>query len=186
MVWEFYSARRADNAQAQPNPAHIALAELEANSATASSSARRMSTTCTSAPARERLIHMHGELDQVPLRAECGRRPSKTTPSIAASMRFGRCPCGAPPAPAHRLLRRNSPRDGSHPARDRSRHVDARRRHFRLRLSCGELRPLGARRTARAPSTSAPNRRSTPPPSPTSWKAPPARFCPTLFDIAAS
>ena len=30
LVWDFYSKRRADCARAAPNPAHIALAELEA------------------------------------------------------------------------------------------------------------------------------------------------------------
>ncbi len=30
LVWEFYSARRACAQQAQPNPAHFALAQLEA------------------------------------------------------------------------------------------------------------------------------------------------------------
>src|ERR1700733_13731503 len=29
LVWEFYSARRAQGAQAKPNPAHFALADLE-------------------------------------------------------------------------------------------------------------------------------------------------------------
>ncbi len=29
LVWEFYSKRRADCAKAEPNPAHVALAELE-------------------------------------------------------------------------------------------------------------------------------------------------------------
>ncbi len=29
-VWEFYSARRAAGMKAEPNPAHVALAELEA------------------------------------------------------------------------------------------------------------------------------------------------------------
>jgi NAD-dependent deacetylase len=30
LVWEFYSGRRRDGAKAEPNPAHVALAELEA------------------------------------------------------------------------------------------------------------------------------------------------------------
>ena len=30
LVWEFYSARRLSARQAQPNPAHFALAQLEA------------------------------------------------------------------------------------------------------------------------------------------------------------
>src|ERR1017187_7812820 len=30
LVWQFYSGRRADAAKAQPNPAHYALAQLEA------------------------------------------------------------------------------------------------------------------------------------------------------------
>ena len=30
LVWQFYSERREQGAKAQPNPAHIALAELEA------------------------------------------------------------------------------------------------------------------------------------------------------------
>src|SRR5579863_672267 len=30
LVWEFYSARREQGANAEPNPAHVALADLEA------------------------------------------------------------------------------------------------------------------------------------------------------------
>jgi len=30
LVWEFYSGRRAQGAKTEPNPAHVALAELEA------------------------------------------------------------------------------------------------------------------------------------------------------------
>src|ERR1700679_1898578 len=37
LVWQFYSARRAAAEKAKPNPAHLALAELEAHFADESS-----------------------------------------------------------------------------------------------------------------------------------------------------
>ena len=50
LVWQFYSARRAAGAKAQPNPRTLRWPSSRSASATASFSAPRTWTTCTSEP----------------------------------------------------------------------------------------------------------------------------------------
>src|ERR1700736_3766236 len=62
VVWRFYSERRAQAARCAPNPAHVALAELEA-----ALGERLFLCTQNVDPLHERAgskraIHMHGEL----------------------------------------------------------------------------------------------------------------------------
>ncbi len=74
VVHRFYDARRAALAacRAQPRPPRAGAAR-GARSATTCSWSPRTSTTCTSAPARTRVLHMHGELRSALCRA-CGGR----------------------------------------------------------------------------------------------------------------
>ena len=93
-VWEFYSARREAGAKAQPNPAHVALAELE----------RRLGERfflCTQnvddlheRAGSRRLLHMHGELSKAHCEDNCGRAPVEDRAIYRSLDEVGRCPCG--------------------------------------------------------------------------------------------
>ncbi|HEY1805923.1 MAG TPA: NAD-dependent deacylase [Terracidiphilus sp.] len=93
-VWAFYSARRAQGAKAKPNPAHIALAELEAQV-----SGRLFLCTQNVDDLHERagsknLIHMHGELAKARCERDCGRMPVEDRAVYASLDEVGRCECG--------------------------------------------------------------------------------------------
>jgi len=95
LVWEFYSARRAQGALAEPNAAHFALAELE----------RRLGERfflCTQnvddlheRAGSVRLVHMHGELAKSRCSAECGEPPVTDRTVYESLSAVGRCSCGA-------------------------------------------------------------------------------------------
>jgi NAD-dependent deacetylase len=98
LVWEFYSKRRADCAKANPNPAHIALAELEAQ---LESRAGGRFFLCTQnvddlheRAGSKNLIHMHGELAKSRCDRECGRVPIEDRAVYASLDAVGDCPCG--------------------------------------------------------------------------------------------
>jgi len=93
-VWVFYSARRAQGSKANPNPAHIALAKLEAQL-----SGRYFLCTQNVDDLHERagsrnLIHMHGELAKSRCERECGRLPVDDRAIYASLDEVGRCGCG--------------------------------------------------------------------------------------------
>jgi NAD-dependent deacetylase len=93
-VWAFYSARRAQGAKATPNPAHIALAELEAKLP-----GRYFLCTQNVDDLHERagsrnLVHMHGELLKSRCERECGRPPVEDHAIYANLDQVGRCACG--------------------------------------------------------------------------------------------
>jgi NAD-dependent deacetylase len=95
LVWEFYSKRRADCAKAEPNPAHIALAELEAKIPN-----RFFLCTQNVDDLHERagslnLVHMHGELAKSRCGDECGEPPVEDHHAYASLSEVGRCNCGA-------------------------------------------------------------------------------------------
>jgi NAD-dependent deacetylase len=98
MVWEFYSKRRADCAKAAPNPAHIALAELEAQ---LESRAAGHFFLCTQnvddlheRAGSKNLVHMHGELAKSRCERECGSPPIEDRAVYASLDAVGRCECG--------------------------------------------------------------------------------------------
>src|ERR1700721_3105386 len=93
-VWVFYSARRAQGSKANPTPAHIALAKLEAQL-----SGRYFLCTQNVDDLHERagsrnLIHMHGELAKSRCERECGRLPVDDRAIYASLDEVGRCGCG--------------------------------------------------------------------------------------------
>lgn len=95
LVWRFYSMRRERAAQCQPNPAHLALAELE----------RRMGDRMTivtqnvdhlhEAAGSKRVLHMHGELFSSRCSAECGQPPFRDEKLYPTRADIARCKCGA-------------------------------------------------------------------------------------------
>ena len=99
LVWDFYSKRRADCERAAPNPAHIALAELEAQ-LEAQAGGRFFLCTQNVDDLHERagsknLVHMHGELAKARCERECGRPPVEDRAVYASLDQVGRCACGA-------------------------------------------------------------------------------------------
>jgi NAD-dependent deacetylase len=93
-VWKFYAERRAQGEKAKPNPAHIALAELEAQLP-----GRYFLCTQNVDDLHERagsrnLVHMHGELAKARCERECGKPPVEDHAIYTSLVEVGRCSCG--------------------------------------------------------------------------------------------
>jgi NAD-dependent deacetylase len=95
LVWEFYSMRRADGAKAKPNPAHFALAELEAKLGDRFFLCTQNVDDLHERAGSRRLVHMHGELAKSRCEAECGRAPIEDRAVYRSLEEVGRCACGA-------------------------------------------------------------------------------------------
>lgn len=95
LVWEFYSHRRAQGAAAQPNPAHIALAELEAKLGDRFFLCTQNVDDLHERAGARRLVHMHGELAKSRCEDECGRPPLADTAVYKSLEEVPRCACGA-------------------------------------------------------------------------------------------
>jgi len=94
-VWAFYSARREQGQKVGPNPAHLALAELESKL----SGERFFLCTQNVDDLHERagsvnLVHMHGELARARCERECGRPPVEDHAIYRSLDEVGRCACG--------------------------------------------------------------------------------------------
>ncbi len=95
LVWKFYSERRASCEKAEPNPAHLALAELESKLGD-----RFFLCTQNVDDLHERagsihLVHMHGELAKSRCEAECGRAPVEDRTVYRGIDEVPYCSCGA-------------------------------------------------------------------------------------------
>lgn len=93
-VWKFYSARREAGQRAQPNPAHVALAEMESQLP-----GRFFLCTQNVDGLHERagsanLLHMHGELAKSRCERECGRPPVEDRSVYRSIDEVPLCPCG--------------------------------------------------------------------------------------------
>src|SRR5215472_1191697 len=75
LVWEFYSARRESAWHAQPNPAHLALAQLESQLGDRFFLCTQNVDDLHERAGSQRLLHMHGELAMSRCEHECGRPP---------------------------------------------------------------------------------------------------------------
>jgi NAD-dependent deacetylase len=95
LVWRFYSERRAQGAEAQPNPAHIALAELEAKLGDHFFLCTQNVDDLHERAGSTRLLHMHGELAKSRCEQECGRPPVEDRNVYKSLEEVGRCGCGA-------------------------------------------------------------------------------------------
>lgn len=94
LVWEFYSKRRADFAKALPNPAHFALAELEAQIPGRFFLCTQNVDDLHERAGSKNLVHMHGELAKSRCEEECGRPPVEDHTVYASFEEVGRCACG--------------------------------------------------------------------------------------------
>ena len=95
LVWKFYSERRASCAAAQPNAAHIALAELEGRIGDRFFLCTQNVDDLHERAGSKRLVHMHGELAKSRCEDECGRPPVEDHAVYRTLDEVGRCTCGA-------------------------------------------------------------------------------------------
>ncbi len=93
-VWEFYSARRAAGEKAVPNPAHIALAELETKLGDRFFLCTQNVDDLHERAGAVRLVHMHGELSKARCERECGRLPIEDRTIYRNLDEVKRCACG--------------------------------------------------------------------------------------------
>ena len=93
-VWEFYSARRAAAQRAEPNPAHVALAELESRLGDRFFLCTQNVDDLHERAGSVRLLHMHGELAKSRCGRECGRLPIEDWSIYRALNEVGHCICG--------------------------------------------------------------------------------------------
>jgi len=95
LVWQFYSERREQGAKAEPNPAHVALAELEAQVGDRFFLCTQNVDDLHERAGSKRLVHMHGELAKSRCEGECGRAPVEDHAVYKNLDEVGRCACGA-------------------------------------------------------------------------------------------
>ncbi|MGC1461073.1 MAG: NAD-dependent deacylase [Terracidiphilus sp.] len=94
LVWQFYSKRRADGAKAEPNPAHIALAQLENQITDRFFLCTQNVDDLHERAGSVRLLHMHGELSMAHCELDCGEPPVEDHSIYANLAEVGRCRCG--------------------------------------------------------------------------------------------
>jgi NAD-dependent deacetylase len=94
LVWEFYSARRAAGKKAEPNPAHVALAELESRLGDRFFLCTQNVDDLHERAGSRRLIHMHGELTKAHCENDCGRPPVEDRVIYRNLGEVGYCACG--------------------------------------------------------------------------------------------
>jgi NAD-dependent deacetylase len=95
LVWQFYSERRAQCAKVEPNPAHVALAELESKLGDRFFLCTQNVDDLHERAGSVRLVHMHGELAKSRCEDECGRPPVVDCTVYLSLDAVGRCACGA-------------------------------------------------------------------------------------------
>jgi NAD-dependent deacetylase len=93
-VWKFYSERRAAGVKAQPNPAHVALAELEAKLGDRFFLCTQNVDDLHERAGSRRLVHMHGELGKAHCENDCGRPPVEDHAIYRSLEEVGCCACG--------------------------------------------------------------------------------------------
>ncbi len=93
-VWEFYSARRAAGAKAEPNPAHVALAKLEQRLGDRFFLCTQNVDDLHERAGSCRLLHMHGELAKSRCENDCGRAPVEDHALYRSLADVGHCVCG--------------------------------------------------------------------------------------------
>jgi NAD-dependent deacetylase len=95
LVWQFYSARRAAAQAAQPNPAHLALAQLEQRLGDRFFLCTQNVDDLHERAGSVNLVHLHGELMKSRCEESCGRPPIVDTAVYNTLAEVGHCACGA-------------------------------------------------------------------------------------------
>jgi NAD-dependent deacetylase len=94
VVWKFYSDRREAGKVALPNPAHIAMAELESKLGGRFFLCTQNVDDLHERAGSVRLVHMHGELSKARCERECGRPPVEDHAIYRSLADVPHCPCG--------------------------------------------------------------------------------------------
>lgn len=94
-VWRFYSMRRRDALLCNPNPAHHALAKLEAEVGGRFFLCTQNVDDLHECAGSSNLVHMHGELFSSRCEAACGEAPFPDRNVYEAAAQIPRCKCGA-------------------------------------------------------------------------------------------
>ncbi len=95
LVWQFYSERRAQCAKSDPNPAHVALAQLESQLGDRFFLCTQNVDDLHERAGSRRLVHMHGELVKSRCEDECGRAPVDDRSVYSSIEEVPHCACGA-------------------------------------------------------------------------------------------
>lgn len=95
LVWQFYSERREQCNKANPNPAHVVLATLEAKLGDRFLLCTQNVDDLHERAGSKRLIHMHGELAKSRCEGECGRPPVVDHTVYRSLGEIPHCVCGA-------------------------------------------------------------------------------------------
>jgi NAD-dependent deacetylase len=93
-VWKFYSELRVADANAKPNPAHVAVAELEKQLGDRFFLCTQNVDNLHERAGSKRLVHMHGDLSKARCERECGRPPVEDHAIYRSLDEVGHCPCG--------------------------------------------------------------------------------------------
>jgi NAD-dependent deacetylase len=93
-VWAFYSARRAAAGKAEPNPGHVALAELEAQLPDRFFLCTQNVDDLHERAGSVNLLHMHGELAKSRCENDCGALPVEDRAVYASLADVAHCACG--------------------------------------------------------------------------------------------
>lgn len=93
-VWAFYSARRESGQRAEPNPAHRALAAMEAKLGDRFFLCTQNVDDLHERAGSVRLHHMHGELAKSRCEYDCGQPPVEDHTVYASLADVPRCACG--------------------------------------------------------------------------------------------
>jgi NAD-dependent deacetylase len=93
-VWRFYSERRRGAKQAEPNPAHRALAALEQKLGERFFLVTQNVDDLHERAGSQRLVHMHGELFVSRCEFPCGRAPFRDGALYESEQAIARCACG--------------------------------------------------------------------------------------------
>ncbi len=144
LVWQFYSERRAQGAKAEPNPAHVALAELEAKLGDRFFLCTQNVDDLHERAGSKRLVHMHGELAKSRCEDECGRPPVEDRHRIQEPGRGRALRMRGATAATYCFLRRDSAGDGADSAGDWASDADGGGGDVGVGVSGGEFCALGA------------------------------------------
>jgi NAD-dependent deacetylase len=93
LVWDFYSMRRSVAGAARPNPAHVALADLESKLADRLFLCTQNVDNLHEQAGSRRVLHMHGELFKSRCDT-CRRPPFPDHSGYEAPAEIPRCECG--------------------------------------------------------------------------------------------
>lgn len=93
LVWDFYSMRRRVAAEARPNPAHVALAELERSLGSRIFVCTQNVDSLHEKAGSQCVHHMHGHLSKSRC-DRCARKPFADTSTYEPPGPLPRCDCG--------------------------------------------------------------------------------------------